>query len=132
MPTGEMLHKDVTKRVLGEFFQVHYELGVGYLESIYSAAMACALIGAGLNVDREVPIAVHFRGTRIGSFRADLIVESCVLVEVKCGAQLHPHAEAQLLNYLRSTELEVGLLLHFGEKPSFKRLVYSNERKLLR
>jgi GxxExxY protein len=87
---------------------------------------------SGLAVEREVPIAVHFRGIQIGSFRADLIVESKVLIEIKCSAVLHPSAEPQLLNYLRSTDLEVGLLLHFGEKAHVKRLVYSNDRKLLR
>jgi GxxExxY protein len=127
-----MLHKDLTERILGEFFQVHYELGFGYVESIYSAAMACVFVASGLRFEREVPIAVHFRGTRIGSFRADLVVEKRVLVEIKCTAQLHPGAEAQVLNYLRSTELEVGLLLHFGPKPEFRRLVYSNARKLMR
>jgi len=132
LATINLLHGSTTKRVIDEFFQVYYELGFGYLESIYSAAMACVLLEAGLHVEREVPIAVHFRGIRIGSFRADLIVDSRVLVEIKCSAQLHPSAEAQLLNYLRSTNLEVGLILHFGEKPNFKRLVYSNDRKLLR
>lgn len=127
-----LLHGDITERIRGEFFQVHYELGFGYLESVYSAAMACVLMQSGLTVEREVPIAVHFRGIRIGSFRADLVVESKVLVEIKSSAQLHPSAERQLLNYLRSTDLEVGLLLHFGEKRYVKRLVYSNDRKLLR
>jgi GxxExxY protein len=118
--------------VIETFFQVYNELGWGFLESVYSASMACALVQAGAFVEREVPVAVHFRGTRVGNFRADLIVESVVLVEVKCSERLAPTWEAQLLNYLRSTELEVGLLLHFGPKPDFKRLVYSNERKLIR
>lgn len=127
-----LFHREITSTVLETFFQVHRELGFGFLESIYSPAMAMALMDAGLRVEREVPLAVHFRGFQVGSFRADMIVESVVLLELKATAVLDPSAEPQLLNYLRATNLELGLLLHFGQKARFRRLIYTNDRKLLR
>src|SRR6267142_243719 len=90
------------------------------------------LVELGVGVQREYPIAVYFHGIVVGSFRADLVVESKIIVEVKAGLQLDRSAEAQTLNYLRSTLIEIGLLLHFGPRASFKRLIYTNERKSLR
>jgi GxxExxY protein len=126
-----MLHKAISDRILGSFYQVHWELGPGYLESVYVNAMYCALTDDGLRVEREVPVSVYFRGRRVGRFRADMIVESVVLVEFKAGHHLDPGWEAQLLNYLRATKLELGLLLHFGSKPMVKRRILTNDRKLL-
>jgi GxxExxY protein len=128
---GELLHGDITDKILGAFYQVHFELGFGFLESVYSRAIAHLLVEGGLHVKREVPIAVHFRGMRLGAFRADLIVEEKVLVELKASPVLDPSAEAQLLNYLRATNLQVGLVLHFGEKAQFRRRLYTNDRKFL-
>lgn len=128
----QLLHEDLTKQVIGVFYQVHYELGFGFSESVYSGAMACALGDSGIVTKREVPVTVIFRGREVGSFRADHIVESKVLLELKAGAELPSGAQAQTMNLLRATELEVGLLLHFGRKPSFQRLIYTNDRKLLR
>ena len=126
-----LLHGHITKQILGAFYQVHHELGFGFVESVYSAALAMVLTELGLRVEREVPIAVYFRGARVGSFTADKIVESAVVVEQKAVHSLPPIWEAQLLNYLRSTKLEVGLLLNFGPRATFKRLVWTNDRKLL-
>jgi GxxExxY protein len=127
----ELLHKQISDRILASFYQVHWELGPGYLESVYANAMGLALIADGLRVEREVPVAVHFRGQRVGSFRADMIVESVVLVEFKAGEHLDPNWESQLLNYLRGTTLEVGLVLHFGPKATSKRRILTNDRKLI-
>jgi GxxExxY protein len=121
----------LTEAVLGAFFQVYRELGPGFLESVYEAAVAVVLRGMGLRVEQQVPVTVHFRGAPIGSFRIDLLVESAVAVELKASRILDPSHEAQLLNYLRASELEVGLLLNFGQRPSFKRLAFSNTRKHL-
>jgi GxxExxY protein len=92
--------------------------------------MECALVEDGLEVERETPVAVYFRGQTVGTFRADLVVESVVLLEFKAGARFDPTAEAQLLNYLRATRLEVGLILHFGVRASFRRRIVTNDRKL--
>ena len=128
---SRLLHGEITERVLGVFFQVHRELGAGFLESVYANAMFFALKDAGLRVESEVPIAVYFRGRRIGTFRPDMIVESVVLLEFKAGAQLDPNSPAQTLNYLRAGHLEVALILHFGPKATFKRLVATNDHKIL-
>jgi GxxExxY protein len=92
--------------------------------------MEIALRENGLRVEREVPVSVHFRGRRVGTFRADMIVESVVLLEFKAGDRLDPSAEPQLINYLRASRLQVGLILHFGPKASFKRRVVTNDRKI--
>lgn len=107
---GSLLHGDLTERIPGAFSQVPHELGHGFAESVYGASLAILLTEAGLCVEREVPIAVHFHGIPVGSFRADLVVESKVVLELKALKQIEPPFEAQLLNYLRATELEVGLL----------------------
>jgi GxxExxY protein len=118
-----------SEAVLAAFYRVYNELGTGFLESVYEAAMAVVLGSMGLHVERQAPVSVRFRGSIIGSFRTDLLVESAIAVELKASRVLDRAHEAQLLNYLRASELEVGLLLNFGEQPSFKRLAYSNERK---
>ena len=128
---SRLLHGALTERILGVFYQVHFELGFGFAESVYSNAMACALMEAGLSVEREVPIAVFFRGIQVGSFRADQIVESAVLLELKATRVLEQSYESQVINYLRATRLELALVLHFGDRPRFKRLIFTNDRKLL-
>jgi GxxExxY protein len=128
---SSLLHGKITDRILGAFFQVHWELGPGYLESVYAKGMELALTDDGLRVQREVPVTVYFRGRPIGTFRADMIVESVVLLEFKASDRLHPSAESQLLNCLRATRLEVGLILHFGPKASFVRRMLTNDRKLI-
>jgi GxxExxY protein len=94
--------------------------------------MALSLRSAGLQASEQRPIPVWFRGERIGDFAADFLVDEAVIVELKAGRALEPAHEAQLLNYLRATEVEVGLLLNFGPQPQFKRLVFDNSRKTLR
>jgi GxxExxY protein len=118
--------------VLGAFYRVYNELGTGFLESVYEAAMVVVLDSMGIRVERQAPVSVHFRGTIIGSFKIDLLVESAIAVELKASRTLDSAHEAQLLNYLRASDLEVGLLLNFGDRPSFKRLAYSNRRKVRR
>jgi GxxExxY protein len=112
------------------FFDVYNQLGPGFLESVYVEALALALTQAGLAVEREMLLTVYFRGRVVGRFRADLIVNGTVLVETKAASKLHPVYEAQVLNYLRSTVLEVGLLLNFGARPQFRRLLFDNVRKV--
>jgi GxxExxY protein len=123
------LHAALTQRILVTFFEVYNELGTGFLESVYRTALARALSAVPVPVDREVPIDVFFRHEAIGRFYADLVVDSRVIVEVKAGRGLVPEHQAQLLHYLRATAIEVGLLLNFGPRPQFQRLIYSNTRK---
>ena len=122
-------HRELTEKIIGVFYEVYNELGHGFLESVYEEAMAVALPQAGLKLERQVPLRVTFRGAVVGDFRADLLVENAVLLELKAAREIEPVHEAQLLNYLRATQIEVGLVLNFGPKPQFKRLVFENSRK---
>jgi GxxExxY protein len=122
-------HREITSRVIQAFFQVYNELGVGFLESVYVRALDLTLIQLGLPTQRELPLEVTFRGHVVGRFRPDLVVAKKVLVEGKAGPALHPSHDAQVLNYLRATMLEVGLLLNFGPRPTFRRLLLDNFQK---
>lgn len=125
-------HSGLTEKIIGVFFDVYNELGPGFLESVYEASVEIALDDAGLRVERQVPIPVWFRGRNVGDFRADLLVDGSVILELKAARTLESAHEAQLLNYLRATSIEVGLLLNFGPKPEFKRFVFDNARKHIR
>ena len=127
-----MLHHQLTEKIIGVFYTVYNELGHGFLESVYEAAMVIALEEAGLKVQRQVEIPVWFRGRQIGTFFADLLVEAVVIVELKAVRSIDPSHEAQLLHYLRATEIELGLLLNFGVRPEIKRKIYDNPRKQIR
>lgn len=127
--SGNLKHGDITERIIRVFFDVYNELGYGFLEAVYSAAMRHALNEAGLDVESELSIPVNFRGRVIGEYRADLIVGGRVLVELKAARALEPSHEAQVLNYLKATRFEVGLLLNFGPQPTVRRFILDNDRK---
>ena len=107
-------HSDCTDRIIGVFYDVYNELGYGFLESTYAAAMLIALEESGLSAAREVPVPVWFRGRKVGQYFADTLVENKVLIEFKAARHIESAHEAQLLHYLRATQIEVGLLLNFG------------------
>jgi GxxExxY protein len=123
---------ELTGAIIGAFYEVYNDLGHGFLESVYVNALSLVLKNAGLRVEREKPIQVWFHGTLVGEFRADMVIEGKVIVEIKAARALEAAHEAQLLNYLRATEIEVGLLFNFGLRPEFKRLAFSNDRKRIR
>lgn len=129
MNTERLQHKEITDVILRSFYEVYNELGDGFLESVYENALYIALTGYGLCVERQKDISVFFRGNNIGDFKTDLIVNEKVIVELKAVRALDPAHEAQLINYLKATNIEVGLILNFGRKPEFKRFVYDNKRK---
>jgi GxxExxY protein len=120
---------DLTEKIIGVFYEVYNELGSGFLESVYRGAMQMALAQTGLKVEAEVPIEVRFRGEVVGIFRADLIVNGAVLIELTAMDGLAREHEAQTLHYLKATRIEVALLMNFGPAPRFKRLVMDNEQK---
>lgn len=128
-PARRLLHERLTRDVLGGFFRVYRALGSGFLESVYTRALEVELGASGLRVAREVPVTVRYRGVEVGFYRADLLVDDMVLVEVKAAAALATPHEQQTLNYLSATRLEVGLLLNFGPRPAFRRLLLTNDRK---
>lgn len=130
---SRLLHPELTDKIIGVYYEVYNEVGHGFLESVYSNCMYLALCNAGLVVRREVPIPVYFRGADVGRFKADLVVAGCVLIELKAAQNLDRSHEAQVLNYLRGTELEVALLFNFGgHKPQFRRFVFENRNKRIR
>jgi GxxExxY protein len=125
-------HADLTEKIIGVFYDVYNELGYGFLEFVYEGSLVIALHQAGLAANRQIVLPVWFRGQKVGEFRADLLVENSVLLELKSARSLEPAHEAQLLHYLESAEVEVGMLLNFGARPQFRRLLFDNERKKIR
>ena len=123
MTRGELIHERLTHSVIGAFFEVHNTLGFGFLEQIYIGALAIELRERGHVVDLEVSVDVSYKGTCLGRQRLDMIVDGILAIEVKSTAELHSTAKRQLLNYLCATRLEIGLLLHFGPRARFYRLV---------
>lgn len=118
-------HKEITEAIIGAAFEVYNELGYGFLERVYHRALQVELIHRGFRADLEKRLTVHYKSTIVGEYDADLIVEDCVVVEIKVAPQYDRRDEAQLLNELKATPLEVGLLLNFGRtKVEFKRLVF--------
>lgn len=130
--SANLLHSDLTEKIVGVFYDVCNDLGCGFLESVYENALAVALMDAGLTVKRQVPIAVWYRGTQVGEFRADMVVNDLVLLELKAVKGIDLAFEKQTLNYLRATNLEVALILNFGPTAQFRRLVFENQKKELR
>jgi GxxExxY protein len=128
----EREHWDLCHQIFGIFCSVYNELGHGFLEAVYEEAFAIVLIESGLQVARQVATPMWFRGRTIGEYKADLIVNNAVLLELKAVRVLDPSHEAQTLNYLRATDIEVALLLNFGPKPHFKRFVFENSNKGIR
>jgi GxxExxY protein len=127
--TAALKHSATTDAIIGAFYEVYNELGHGFLETVYREAMAFVLTQRGLVVEREKPVTVKFRNTTVGVFRADLLVDNAVIVELKCARTLDSVHEEQLLNYLKATQFEVGLRLNFGTRPQFRRMLLDNARK---
>lgn len=121
---SKLLHYELTGQILQAFYHVYNTLGYGFLEKVYENSLAHALRLRGLDVEAQFPTSVTFEGVVVGEYFADLVVARAVVVEVKAADAICEAHEAQLLNYLRATRFEVGLLLNFGAKPEFRRKVY--------
>lgn len=124
-----MLHKDKTEKIIQAFYAVYNELGYGFREKVYENALAIELQAMGFEVSQQHEIIVYYHGYEVGNYYADLLVDNLIVVEIKASHHLVQDNEAQLLNYLKATVFEVGLLFNFGIKPEFKRKVYTNDRK---
>jgi GxxExxY protein len=125
----ELVEGELTKAVIGTFFDVYNHLGFGFLERLYVMAIERELLAQGHRVGREVAVPVFYKGDHLGFQRIDMIVDDVLIVEVKSTQVLHASASRQVYSYLRATSLEVGLLLHFGPEPKFYRHVLSNKQK---
>ncbi|QMW04275.1 GxxExxY protein [Spirosoma foliorum] len=122
-------HSDLTQLILKAFFNVYNKLGYGFLEKVYENAMRVEIAKFGLSCTAQQPIDVYYDTEKVGIYYADLVVNNCVIVELKAAIGLAPEHEAQLTNYLKATNIEVGLLLNFGREPQYKRKVFTNNRK---
>ena len=120
--TGRLVDGDLTRAVIGAFYEVYNGLGFGLLECLYNSAMEVELRAHGIRVAREVAVGVEYKKIKIGFQRLDMLVEERVVVEAKATLDLHPSAHRQVYSYLRAARLEVGLLLHFGLEPKFHRI----------
>jgi GxxExxY protein len=125
----ELLYQDITDKIIKAFYKVYNELGYGFLEKVYKNAFFFELIAMGLFCEKQKPIKVYYNGNMVGEYFADIIVNGCVIVELKAAERLSEAHELQLINYLKATEIEVGLLLNFGIKAQFKRKLYTNDKK---
>jgi len=122
-------HEQLTEQIIRAFYTVYHTLGYGFLEKVYENSLAIELRKMGLAVVQQAEIKVYYAGVVVGEYYADLLVADAVIVELKAARALLAEHEAQLLNYLKATPYEVGLLLNFGPKPEIRRKVYDNERK---
>ena len=125
----QFLHSEITEQIIGTFYEVYNELGHGFLESVYENSLAIALKDKGFDILQQVKIPVHFRGDKVGEFEADILVNGIVILELKAVRSIDSVHIAQLLHYLKATDVEVGLLLNFGLRAEFKRVVFGNDRK---
>ena len=128
-----LLNEDLTNTIIRCFYKVYNELGYGFLEKVYENAFSIELQNAGLICQQQCPIKVYYQNRQVGNYFADLLVEDKIIIELKAGeGGIIIEHELQLLNYLKATTYEVGLLFFFGEKPSFKRKIFTNDIKKIR
>ncbi|MDX9696515.1 MAG: GxxExxY protein [Bacteroidales bacterium] len=130
--TDNYKHSDITEKIIKAFYKVYNTLGYGFLEKVYENALKYELIQMGLYVEKQKQIKVFYENKEVGEYYADLTVEESVIIELKAAEGLCEEHEFQLINYLKATEIEVGLLLNFGKKPEFKRKVFSNQINLIK
>ena len=126
MASSDLLFADVTEAIIRDFYHVYNTLGYGFLEKVYENSLRFALVKEGFVVDQQKPIRVSFEGEAVGEYFADLLVDGKVIIELKAAEAISPEHEAQLLNYLKATNIQVGLLLNFGPKPEFRRKVFTS------
>jgi GxxExxY protein len=123
-------HSEITEQIISAFYKVYNTLGYGFLEKVYENAMFIELQSIGLRVEKQKRIKVFYENKEVGEYFADLAVNELVIVELKACETLCEEHEFQLINYLKATDIEVGLLLNFGKKPELKRKVFSNLKNI--
>jgi len=126
----KLLHQDLTDVIIKTFYEVYNELEYGFLERVYQNSLYLELKSKGLKVEAQKKIEVYYKGIEVGQYYADLIVEDLIILELKAADCVVKEFENQILNYLKGTNCEVGLLLNFGTKPEFKRKIFENSRKV--
>jgi GxxExxY protein len=126
----ELLHKDLTGRIIKAFYKVYNQLGYGFLEKVYQNALYFELKNQGFDCKTQYKIDVYYLDRRVGEYFADIIVDDKIILELKAAESLCEAHECQLQNYLRATNMEVGFLFNFGEKPECKRKIFMNNKKI--
>ncbi len=126
-----MINQETTARIIRCFYQVYNSLGFGFLEKVYENALLIELKKEGLDCNKQVPIAVFYQGKTVGDYYADIIVNNEIILELKAVETLVEEHDLQLINYLKATNIEIGLLLNFGKKPQIKRKIFTNDKKTL-
>ena len=125
--TDQFLHQNLTKQIIKCFYTVYNVLGYGFLENVYEKALKYELEKDGLAVERQKPINVYYDKVLVGEYFADLLVNDSVIIEIKAAESIREEHESQLINYLKATDIQIGLLLNFGKKPEVKRKIFSNK-----
>lgn len=123
-------HSELTEKIIGEAYKVYNALGYGFLEKVFENALFKRLVDSGLKVEQQYPVKVYFENVLVGEYFSDLFVDDKVIVELKAVEQINKAHEVQLVNYLKATNIEVGLLINFGSKLEIKRKVFSKNHKL--
>ncbi len=123
----KLIHSEITSEVIKSFYKVYNALGYGFLEKVYENAMMFELTALGLPVESQKSKNVLYEGNSMGEYFADIIVSNKVILEIKTASSIDKAHEAQLLNYLKASKIEVGLVLNFGQKPEYKRKVFTNQ-----
>jgi len=123
------LHSDLSNTILKAFYNVYNCLGYVFLEKVYENAMIIELRKLGLSCDPQIPVKVYYDNLKVGNYFADIIVEDTIILELKASESICEEHEFQLINYLKATNIEVGLLLNFGKKPEHRRKVLTNDYK---
>ena len=127
--TDRFLYKELTDKIIRAFYNVYNELGFGFLENVYQNALYFELINNQLKVEAQKAIEVYYQNRVVGNYKADFMVNDTIILELKAVECLVEEHELQLINYLKATNLEIGLLLNFGKKPEIRRKIFTNDRK---
>ena len=127
-----MKHEEITEQIIKAFYKVYNTLGYGFLEKVYLNALLIELTEMGFNAEINKRIYVYYKDRVVGDYISDMIVEDMVICELKANESLSEENESQLINYLKATEIEVGLLLNFGKRPEIRRKIYDNDKKAWR
>jgi len=122
-------YSDITNKIIKAYYNVYNKLGFGFLEKVYENAMMIELRKLGLKCENQVPIKVYYDQETIGNYFADIMVEDVIIIELKAAEAICEEHQIQLVNYLKATDIEVGLLLNFGKKAEFRRKVLTNKYK---
>ena len=128
----ELLHKDLTEKIINCYYKVYNTLGYGFLEKVYENAFAFELRKAGFDVKCQQPINVYYETELVGEYFADIVVNKIIILELKAASKLQEENELQLLNYLKATKIELGFLFNFGKNPEFTRKIFLNKNKTIK